>query len=1017
MTVALRCFPHWQVLEDAAIAEWQAARQRGEEPLFIVPSVAMRDYWLSRLSAEVGGVHGDAVTVLDYLAQKIAAEQTDGLWRLARPVERHLAALEAFATLVELPTEWHRSGIVDAFLDAVEELELHALTPEEVGKVLGGDERIDALTQAWQFWKKRLKERGLWSIGDALRNAIYALRNGSLSLSPTSVFVYGFTALTDLRWEFLHALLSALEKRGDMTARFFVPYLPDNERACGYAKPLVDELTKTFGISCGLLPCDLPAELQAIPRGLFRWQRPKDKLQLTDRILYGATAGEEQEVEMVLRLLTKWRREGVLQRYGDALLLARSLDAYLPALDAVSARYEVPFVIVGENERPAYSLIQLLWSIADARRNGLSGETLWRVIPSPYLRHFQSPDEPLLPTHWHAPLLSLVRQRLAETGAMRWTNLLSSLDAAVAKNISDFLQAVEALPLEAASDDHAKAWQRLLTQFVRPTDTDEEKALRKLHEQLNVLQGWTTCISLEEFVALLEKECILPINERRDALRVASIVQARGLWASAVIVLGMSDELFPQTPPVFELLTDDHRNRLKERYNLKMPLKFRREFLKAERMLFMEAVGAATERLALTHPRTDAEGKPRSASVFLDATDNALKAAGFEWRKEERDLADVLPRELSEVINTREAETLALFEVFPATVDVNLPDDGWALTAALLRDDAFRERLQTEWLRWMRPQEGFWDGKGLTGIASQIVERLQTQRLHVTALEDYGHCPYRFFAKHILRLERPEEVTYTLDARTVGVIWHRIMERFLRRWIDEGQMPDEQTLQEIAEQIVDERTQDYPEQVRALLREQALTALPRIWQAEQNEAKQWTPLMVEKELSLPAKALGDVPNAFHDSVIAMRPDRVDKNEKGELRVADYKTGGVPGQADIKNGVALQLPFYALAVTQSEGQPVSAAHFIKLLSFTQRGYSIGCTLSVQPKGKEMLLAEATRRATEWVRQFLQDIAAADFTVRPFDFGQSCRSCDFKALCRRHPLRIAERGKGTEISADD
>ncbi len=1012
MTVALHCSPHWRVLEDAAIAEWQKARQRGEEPLFIVPSVAMRDYWLSRLSAEVRGVHGDAVTVLDYLAQQIAAQQTDGLWRLARPVEQHLAALEVFAALAELPEEWQQPGVLDAFLDAVEELELHALTPEKLEEVLDDDESIAALTQAWRLWKKRLRECRLWSVGDALSNAVQALRNGHSSLPtalcplPASVFVYGFTTLTDLRWGFLHALLNALEKRDGLGVHFFVPFSPENERACGYAKPLTDELMKTYDADCHLLPCDLPVELQAIPKGLFRWQRPKDKPQPTERVVCLATAGEEQELEMALRLLTKWRREGILQRYGDGLLLTRSLDVYLPALDAVSARYKVPFVIVGEHGRPAYGLTQLLWSIADACRNGWNGETLWRIIPSPYLRHFQSPDEPLLPPHQHAPLLSSVRQRLAETGAERWVNLLSSLDDALAKNIGDFLKAVEALPLEATADGHARAWQRLLTQFVQPTDADEGRALRKLHEQLNAFRGWKTLIGLEGFVALLEKECVLPINERRDALRIASVAQARGLWASVVIVLGMSDELFPQTPPVFELLTDEHRNRLKERYNLKMPLKFRREFLKAERMLFVEAVGAATERLALTYPRTDAEGKPRAPSVFVDATDNALKAMGFKWCEEKRDLADVLPRDFSEAIDTNEAETLALFHAF-SSGSADKPTE--RLTAPLLRDDAFRERLQTEWLRWMRPQEGVWDGKDLKGIASQVAQRWQEKGMHVTALEDYGHCPYRFFAKHILQLERPEEVTYALDARTVGKIWHRIMERFLRLWIDKGEMPDEKALQEIAGQTVDERTCDYPQQVRTLLRQQVLTVLPRIWQAEQNQARQWTPLMVEEELNLPAAALGDLPEGLRKLRIKMKPDRVDNDAEGDLRIADYKTGRMPGQADIKNGVALQLPLYALAAEQSEKQSVIAAHFIKLLSFTQSGYSTGCLLSAQPKGKQMLLTEAKKHATEWVRKFLQGIATADFTVRPFDFGQTCRNCDFKALCRRHPLRIAERGK--------
>lgn len=1021
MTVTLRCSPHWRILEDAAIAEWLAARQRSDEPLIIVPSSAMRDYWLSRLAEKVGGVNGDAVTVLDYLAQIIAAENADKLWRLAKSAEQRLAAWDAFAALDNLPKEWKQSGVVDAFLDTVEELELDGLTPERVEKVLSGDERIVTLVQAWQLWKERLHERGLWSIGDVLCNAIQALRNNKASLPPASyllptcLLIYGFTALTDLRWDFLHALLTRLDAQNGIEVHFFVLFLPDNQRAFSYALPLMKQLYKAFGVKCTLLSCDLPAELQAIQKRLFKWQKPKEgELTETDRIVCVAAAGEEQEVEMALRLLTQWRREGKLQRYSDALLVAHSLDAYLSALEAISARYNVPFVIIGDGGRPSKGLAQLLWSIADARHNGWDGETLWRVLPSPYLRLVAATDV--------SPLLGFIRKRMAETGASRWAELLQSLDAELAQRISGFLNAVEKLPLDAPADEHAKAWQRLLTQFVKAKDvvasglvSDETSALRKLHEQLNALRGWKTFLSLEEFVGLLESECLLPIKEWQDALRVATIADARGIWMQIVIVLGLSDERFPQMSPVFELLTDKHRDSLKERYNMQMPLKYRRDFFKSEWMYFAETVGAAIERLVLTYPRTDAEGRPRAASLFVDATENALKAAGFGWKKIERDLADVLPRDLSEAINNCDAEALGIFKAFSGD---RLVDSEKAVVAGLLRHDAFRERLRTEWLRWAKPQEGAWDGKGLTNLISRITHHLQTHGLHVTALEDYGHCPYRFFAKHILRLERPMEVTYAVDPSTVGVIWHKIMECFLKRWKATGQIPDVQELHQIAEKVVGEQTAGYPKQVWMLLHQCVFTSLPKIWQAEQAERQKWTPVMVEQELTMPAPDLGDLPEALKELVIKMRPDRVDENEQSELRIADYKTGDAPGQTKIKNGVAFQLPLYALKVGKEMAQEVAIAHFIKLLSFTEKkGYSIACVLSAQPKGKQMSLKEAMQSATDWARRWLHNIAEGDFTVFPYDFSESCRNCDFRALCRRHPLRIMERGKATEIRASD
>ena len=989
--MCLFCSPHWQVLEDAAFKAWQ---QSDGGALILVPSTMLRNWWLSRLAENLDGVHGEVVVTLERFAERLAQKASQTLARLARPIELHLAAWNAFHAC-DVPSQWRVSGIVDAFLDAVEELELHGLKPEDVAAAFPDDSNIQHLTKLWQHWRKVLNEQNLWTVGDVLQKGAEAAERLCDEL-PSEVIAYGFAALTDLRWQFLRALQNC----GVKSVKFFIPTSTENEPAYRYAQDFINLLKSHGAEVCPIQVDGLPDELGAIVRNAFRWQKESEMTKQTDRIVCVAAAGEEQEVETAISVLTRWRREGKLRRYSDALMLVRSLDKYLPTLEAVSARYGIKFVLLSESGQPAHGLQCLFNALADARQQGLDGEKLWQILPSPYL---QVDGKPLLPLERHKETLTRIRQNIIEADAEVWAQRLAD-DEQERQKLREFFQAVSQLPTKAPAHQHAHAWRNLLDRFIAPSDGDEreKEALRRVRETLNSLMAWSTELSLDEVVGLLMDACRLPERTFSDAVKVATVTDGRGLWSPVVVLLGINDDEFPQTPSQFELLTDEHRWKLQSQLKLLTPLKFRSRFTLSERMLFMEAIGAATERIVLTYRRTDAEGKPQAASVFLSAVENALEASGWQWKLEERDLGDVFPRNLHEAIDNRDAERLAVFVAFTG-VEPSGEVRAWAAKA--LRDEEFRNRLRAEWLRWDKPQQGCWDGK-IPSLSSQIVSQLQTNGLRVTALEDYGDCPYKFFARHILNLQRPQDITYTVDHRTIGSLWHEIMAKFLQEWQQKGSLPDKQRLQEIADCVVAQQLANYPSMVRQLMRNQVLAAVEKVWQAEANEkAKGWRPIGAEVSLQIEAGKLGDVPDALRQMPINLKIDRVDENEKGQLRVADYKTGSAPTFGGIENGVALQLPLYALAL----GDNVVAAMFLRLLQFTGEGYSVGCQLVTDVKNKksQKQLSEMQQKAVDWAQKFLQGIADADFTVLPFSFDSSCSRCEFKALCRQSKLRLQER----------
>ena len=993
MKAWLFCSPHWKVLEDAAFMAWQ---QSDGNALILVPSTMLRNWWLSQLAENLGGAHGEVVVTLERFAERLAQKASQTLARLARPIELRLAAWDAFHAC-DVPSQWRVSGIVDAFLDAVEELELHGLKPEDVAAALPDDNNIQHLTKLWQHWRKVLNEQNLWTVGDVLQKGTKAAEHLRSEL-PSEIIAYGFTTLTDLRWQFFRALQNC----GVNSVKFFVPISAENEPAYRYTQDFVNLLKSHGAEVCPIQVDELPDELDAIVRNAFRWQKESEMAKQTDRIVCVAAAGEGQEVETAISALTRWRREGKLQRYSDVLLLVRSLDKYLPALKAVSARYGINFVLLSESGQPAHGLQRLFSALTEVRQRGLDGERLWQILPSPYL---QVDGKPLLPLELerHKETLTRIRQNIIETDAEVWAQRLAD-DERERQKLREFFRAVSQLPTKAPAHQHAQAWRNLLDRFIAPSDGDEREreALRRVRETLNSLMAWSTELSLDEVVGLLLDACRLPERTFGDAVKVATVAEARGLWSPVVVLLGLNDDEFPQTPSQFELLTDEHRKKLQSQLKLLTPLKLRSQFTLSERMLFMEAVGAATERLVLAYRRTDAEGKPQSASVFLSAVENALGASGWRWKLEERDLGDVFPRNLHEAIDNHDAEKFAVFFAFTG-VEPSGEVKAWAAKA--LQDEEFRNRLRTEWQRWDKPQQGCWDGK-IPSLSSQIVSQLQMSGLRVTELEDYGDCPYRFFARHILNLQRPQDITYTVDHRTIGSLWHEIMAKFLQEWRQKGALPDKQRLQEIADCVVAQQLANFPNMVRELMRNQVLAAVEKVWQAEANEKAQgWRPIGAEVAQQIEAGKLGDLPDSLKRITINLKIDRVDENAKGQLRVADYKTGSAPTFSGIENGVALQLPLYALAL----GDKVVAAMFLRLLKFTGEGYSVGCQLvtDVRNNRNQRQLSEMLQKAVAWAQKFLQGIADADFTVLPFSFDSSCTRCEFKALCRQSKLRLKTR----------
>jgi RecB family exonuclease len=269
----------------------------------------------------------------------------------------------------------------------------------------------------------------------------------------------------------------------------------------------------------------------------------------------------------------------------------------------------------------------------------------------------------------------------------------------------------------------------------------------------------------------------------------------------------------------------------------------------------------------------------------------------------------------------------------------------------------------------------------------------------VSYVEQYAHCPFRYFAAHVLKLpeERDEQGWMTPQER--GQFVHAVFCEFFERWQAEGRgaiTPENvadaiESFSSIAERHLDA----LPEGDRALERTLLLGSAVSSGLAERAfafEVEQGVPVierLLEHELERPLVLTGADGEAVTISVKA-KADRIDLLEDGTLRIIDYKLGRAPARDR-----ALQLPIYGTGAVQAlDGRhgrhwTVGRAGYV---AFRERQPFV--PLGRTPQDLQAALADGQSRFVAAV----QGIEAGAFPVQPAELFL-CNWCPYPSVCRK------------------
>jgi len=730
-------------------------------------------------------------------------------------------------------------------------------------------------------------------------------------------------------------------------------------------------------------------DLRALAEGVVAPPAQKATPDSPSRVRLIEAPEPAQEAAAVLREVKRLLYAGV--RPDDILIVVRDWPLYASAIETYGRLYKLPLLREHASdlrENPALALLLDVLRLADgppARR--FERRTLLDVLRSPYVmaEDLDTPDAlDLLDRvsrrygvisglhEWHQALDAAAGQSVELEEDEPAEPLLNSAQAATLSlaletfchgvtppaeaTATDYVDWLERLigPDPESERDDAAQWPdspfclNLLTNIhAMDADVDDDElgaltrrdvsavsslrgllvGLRESEALLRSLNVPQRMITWGEFyqqlqMALSASNHFALRPDRTGRVLVTGAVEARGLPHAHVFIMGLSEGVFPAPTPEDPLYLDSEREALRERgVNLRS---------RAERGddegLYYELISLPRYSLILSRP-TVRDGKPWSASHLWQRTLAAYAPNSLTHRR----------YRVGEVPSAD--EVAALDEALLAAVSDEdaAPLRGWLMAKHGPQWQVVQQAITIEQGRLSSARHDAYSGHLQHVLTRQHVARTlaDTRRWSAGQLNEYGLCPYGFFARRLLHLEEWEEPQVGMDARQLGSVFHAILEKAYGQIQQAGMaiMPENanealEIFEDVATYIFKDAPQAYGfrpavgwRQQQALMRRRLRALLVKDF-SDESPLRQLShqPRKVyaleqrfgfQRPLSIPIGAGETVGKLPVRGVI----DRIDRAGDA-LIIVDYKSGStqIP-LSEIQEGRNFQMAVYILALRE------------------------------------------------------------------------------------------------------
>ncbi len=986
--------------------------------LYLLPSAEHRERILDLMLRKEGtGFFGERVLTFNRLMQELLkagdfALATDAQRRflLGEIVSNH--AGEYFSAVRDLP------GFLETLSDFLGELkesmlslaafrravtQLKKLRPEWAPK-------YEALLQIYEGYEKRLETLGIRDHRDGL----FLLRETSekkTSRLPKfrHLFVDGFFDFSKSQMEFLAWLAWRSER---LTLAMTVDLA--EERKGLFETPLqtVRELEKI-----GFQRVDLASlahqrasseSLLHLEQNLFSGARAVSTAAEPDLLVLEAT-GIRGEIEMIAREVRRLVRRGDPAgrpyHFSDIAVIFRRVGEYEGVIRAVFREFGIPAEIHERERLRDAPLARTLVSFFKVLLEDWKREDLFNFLKSSYVQK----------DYAHVCSLEIQALRLGiVSGRERW--LEETLDPLFEK-IALFQNRFRAAQT-------LEAWTRLTREVLSSFGLTRiplvyEEAARRDFATLKRLEGLLREIESASFeqaspqktferfatelLGLIEIDLFSLHDRDKNRVQIYDISLARQKEYKVVFLAGLLEKVFPVEIREDPVLSDEERRVVGLRERLPRQA--------VERYFFYLGVTRAREKLILSYPRFDLEGREALPSFYVDEVEALFQAS---LPKRSYLVNQSLPR-LEDTVEERELEAHVIQRLYQKG---RVPEKKErARTLGL-----YNRLLQRESFRNLLPRVLFDPTDRIEDPAVRAAFLPRGGIFRPTGLEAHGRCPYRYFAVNILELEEREE---GIDARQVGILLHEVLELYWRERVEKkrkelGEVEAAKNfIREtfhrllVASPLTGEKA--YRIEMKKAEMEEWLCKLLENELEGENGFPPFVPRYFEFEFGFKSKEPGATSalrlyDAYHEDLFLRgKIDRIDVDPSGKFGlVIDYKTGASFKKDDLEFGTALQLPLYLLVVQQHLKLKPAGGEIYQISTAERKGFYSREALEetgAQTRSRNILdkkeLDVLLERAIHFSRQFAEGIKQADISVRPRDCDPHC---PFPALCRIEKWRL-------------
>ena len=1014
--------------------------------LWLTPSLRRAEQLRSRLA---GVPRLLLLTFPDLAGALIAANEPD-----IRPLSRCQARLIVEEVIAELHAAKHlpyfecvaeTRGFAESVAGLIAELQTQGITPEAFEKAIEKTPKLQQLAALHAHYRQQISALGVCDPEGRLSLAcriLHAHPHARPLEGLQAVFVDDFRSFTPPEREMLRHLGERCEEmwialpgeEGEQRAELFaVAQREYSAVECVQASASSDER---------------PAGLAHLERHLFRPVRQAEQASRATGILRIEAPGLVGEARMTARHIKTLLRDGMAAE--DILVSVRDLTPYADLLREVFDEYGIPLDVEGTDSLLHDPAVALLLRALRLPEDDWPFSGVTALLRSSFLQphwpEVSSADVPLLAE----ALLRLLREPRGRDAYLeavrRWAaqkqkgledeqaeesrrQRIHDLAKQCAPFLERFFGCFDLMPSQAPLAGHAAwlhalvrdlginsgtaGWKRFWEELDRWVDRDQKR------------QPIDSRTFQRRLQALASEAGVARTRRGPGRVRVLSAPLACDLDADYVFVLGLGERGFPQLVSPSALLEESERQALR---TSGLELVSMSDLMPDEMLLFYRLVTRARKQLILGYPAVDGRGQPLLPSSFLSGVLDLFAPDAIPVERQ-----SMLIEGFNRDTPLSAAEDRVRFAVRMASKKRKPPAGKSPMfenlcDAAALAAQRFREKT-------FSPFEGLIEN---SRIASEIAGLFRPEKVFSpTALEDYVACPFRFFLRHVLRLEPLEEPREEIEVTRRGQAFHRALSRLHTRLRDSNvHQPaeglDEHVSHEVSEAIGEDVTRApgpaskmlwqlegqrmlkvasrYPEQWKALVAPwipHKVQPRPHFFEIdfglpvdEESGAKPNDPLLIAE-------------NGF-EVRISGRIDRVDVAElQGEIGfwIIDYKTGSgthYTGRA-LAEFERLQLTLYALAVQEvllknQNARPLGLAYWLigeagPKVVMPMRNH----TQWLNETDRWRVVRETLR---EWILKVVGHIRQGVYSLRPR--SEHCtQTCDFGQVCRISQARTVEK----------